>query len=167
MLEQSDLGAAMKAGMRHLASGVAVVATRGADGVPRAMTVTSVTSVSDAPASLLVCLNRTSNTYQNLSDSGLFSVSVLQQDQQAVSERCSSAPESQDRFSVGNWQDFQEGATPYLPDSLVSFLCRVSRKIDYGTHCIVIGDIEAVKLGQNDAAPLVYFRGTYTGIRGA
>lgn len=162
MVELGDLSAAMKAGMRHLAGGVAVVATRGANGIPRAMTVTSVTSVSDTPASLLVCLNRSSNTYQSLSGAELFSVNILQQEQQAVSELCSSTPENEDRFSAGGWQDHQEGAVPYLPDSLVSFLCRVSRRIDYGTHCIVIGDIEAVSFGEKNAGPLVYFRGGYT-----
>lgn len=163
MSEQLDLGSAMKAGMRHLAGGVAVVATRGADGTPKAMTVTSVTSVSDAPASLLVCLNRSSGAYQSLEGSELFSVNILSQSQQAVSERCSRTPEDGDRFSVGDWQDYKEDKVPYLADSLASFLCRVTRKIDYGTHCIVVGDIEAVVQGEKtDDKPLVYFRGAYT-----
>src|SRR5690554_6661089 len=106
MVEQQDLGNAMKAGMRHLASGVTIVATRGADGVPYAMTVTSVTSLSDAPASLLVCLNRSSATYQSLSDNDLFSVNILTEEQQVVSHRCASTPESGDRFSEGGWQDY-------------------------------------------------------------
>lgn len=124
MSEQLDLGSAMKAGMRHLAGGVAVVATRGADGAPKAMTVTSITSVSDAPASLLVCLNRSSGAYRSLEGSELFSVNVLSENQQAVSERCSRTPENGDRFSVGEWQNYQEAEVPYLSDSLVSFLCR-------------------------------------------
>lgn len=164
MSEQLDLGSAMKAGMRHLAGGVAVVATRGVDGAPKAMTVTSVTSVSDAPASLLVCLNRSSGAYQSLKSSELFSVNVLSESQQAVSERCARTPEDGDRFSVGDWQNHQAAGLPYLADSLVSFLCRVARKIDYGTHCIVVGDIEAVVQGEQDEKPLVYFRGGYTSI---
>lgn len=151
----------MKAGMRHLAGGVAVVATRGADGVPHAMTVTSVTSVSDAPPSLLVCLNRNSATYRSLDGVELFSVNLLQKNQQVVSERCAFTPERDDRFSVGGWQDYGDTGVPHLPDSLVSFLCRVSRKIDYGTHCIVVGDIEAVTVDESVDQPLVYLRGGY------
>lgn len=128
------------------------------------MTVTSLTSVSDAPASLLVCLNRSSGAYQSLESSELFSVNILSQDQQAVSERCSRTPEG-DRFEVGEWRNYQEAELPYLADSLASFLCRVSRKIDYGTHCIVVGDIEAVLQSDSTEQPLVYFRGGYTSTR--
>lgn len=162
MSEQLDLGSAMKAGMRHLAGGVAVVAARGADGAPAAMTVTSVTSVSDAPASLLVCLNRSSGAYRAVEGSELFSVNILSQAQQQISERCSRTPEDGDRFSVGEWRNYQEAEVPYLADSLASFLCRVTRKIDYGTHCIVVGDIEAVVQSGSEEQPLVYFRGAYT-----
>lgn len=151
----------MKAGMRHLASGVAIAATRGADGIPHAMTVTSITSVSDQPASLLVCLHRDSTTFKSLTSTDEFSISVLRRDQRDISDRCAFTPEDENRFIVGEWQDYGELRIPYLPAALACFVCRVTRKIDYGTHCIVVGDITDVLADRDQSEPLIYCRGDY------
>lgn len=161
MTDNNDIGSAMKAGMRHLASGVAIAATRGADGVPHAMTVTSITSVSDEPASLLVCLHRDSTTFKSLDSTELFSLSILRKDQQEISHRCAFTPDDEDRFVVGGWQNYGEQRLPYLPAALASFVCRITRKIDYGTHCIVVGDVMDVVAEQDQPDPLVYCRGEY------
>ncbi|MEX1031988.1 MAG: flavin reductase family protein [Cellvibrionaceae bacterium] len=164
MAESRDLGNAMKAGMRHLASGVAVIATRGGDAVPHAMTVTSITSVSDQPASLLVCLHRDSTTFKSLAGTDLFSINILRRDQENISDRCAFTPEDQDRFVFGDWKDFGEHQIPYLPSALAFFLCRVIRKVDYGTHCIVVGDIMEVIEDEKAAQPLIYCRGEYSSL---
>lgn len=161
MAEQPDLSNAMKAGMRHLASGVAVAATRGADGVPHAMTVTSVTSVSDQPPSLLVCFNRESATFKSLSTTDSFSVSLLRQEQENVSHRCAFTPDDEDRFGFGEWRNYGDQRIPYLDGALAVFLCRIARRIDYGTHCIVIGDIVEVITNGDGGEPLIYCRGEY------
>jgi flavin reductase len=161
MTESKDLGSAMKKGMRHLASGVAIAATRGADRIPHAMTVTSITSVSDQPPSLLVCLHRDSDTFKSLASTDLFSISVLRHDQQGISERCAFTPEGEDRFIAGEWQDYGDQGVPYIPAALASFICRITRKIDYGTHCIVIGDVMDVLADRDRPDPLIYCRGEY------
>lgn len=147
--------------MRHLASGVAVAATRGGDGVPHAMTVTSITSLTDQPPSLLVCLNRDSATYKSLASTDWFSINVLRQEQQNIADRCAFTPEEEDRFVVGEWQDYGENNIPYIPGALASFLCRVTRKVDYGTHCIVVGNITDVIADRGSDQPLIYCRGEY------
>lgn len=166
MAERQDLGSAMKAGMRHLASGVAIAATRGGDHVPHAMTITSITSLTDQPASLLVCLHRDSATFKSLASTDLFSVNLLRQDQKSIADRCALTPEEQDRFVVGEWQDYGERRIPYLPSALACFLCRVRQKIDYGTHCVVIGDITEVIVDEDEdaAQPLIYCRGEYSSL---
>ncbi|MGQ9425475.1 flavin reductase family protein [Gilvimarinus sp. F26214L] len=161
MTSRQHMGNAMKEGMRHLASGVAVAATRGGDGVPHAMTITSITSVSDEPASLLVCLHRESATCKSLDSTNQFSVSVLRQEQRGIADRCAFTPEDEDRFVVGQWQDYGEQRLPYLPYALATFICRVARKVDYGTHSIVIGEIVDVIVDPEGGQPLVYCRGTY------
>lgn len=151
----------MKAGMRHLASGVAVAAARGSDGIRHGMTVTSVTSVSDQPPSLLVCLHRESITFRSLDTTDFFSVSILKQAQEEISHRCAFTPDDEDRFSLGEWRDYGEQRIPYLHGALAVFLCRITRRIDYGTHCIIIGDIiDVIANGDNDQ-PLIYCRGEY------
>jgi flavin reductase (DIM6/NTAB) family NADH-FMN oxidoreductase RutF len=164
MKEEQQLGRAMKAGMRHLASGVAIAATRDAEGMAHAMTVTSVTSLTDQPPSLLVCLHRNSSMFKALAGTEFFSINLLRQDQAEISERCAFTPEDEDRFCVGEWREHGEYHIPYLDDALTCFLCRVSQKIDYGTHSIVIGDIVAVLAPGDGAQPLIYCRGEYRGL---
>ena len=76
--QEAELGMAMKMGMRRLASGVSVLSTRSDDGERHAMTVSSVTSVSDNPASLLVCVNKQVALEGHLSTPGTpFAINIL------------------------------------------------------------------------------------------
>lgn len=166
MIDHQDLAEGMRAGMRQLGSGVTVVATKSADGVSHAMTVTSMTSISDTPPSVLVCLHDDSTTQKSFASTDWFSVNILHKTQQAVSDRCAFTPENEDRFSVGQWNKVDEQA-PYLEDALANFFCKVTKKISYGTHTIIIGDIEkALTVDDEDAneinrEPLMYLRGDY------
>jgi flavin reductase (NADH) len=57
-MKNNNLGASMKLGMRLLLSGVSILTARMDYSELFAMTVSSVTYVSDNPASLLVCINK-------------------------------------------------------------------------------------------------------------
>lgn len=161
-MQEIELGQAMKEGMRRLASGVAVIAARGADGYRTAMTATSVTSVSDKPASLLVCVNRATSLHTVLEKGADFSVNVLASAQQDISNHCSRGDQGENRFSVGDWQASGEQETPYLNGSLVTFICRQSKTVTHGTHDIVIGEIERVLIAEaGEVDPLVYLNGGY------
>ncbi|MGH1471383.1 MAG: flavin reductase family protein [Cellvibrionaceae bacterium] len=161
MIDHQDLAEGMRAGMRHLASGVTVIATRSSDGVCHAMTVTSMTSISDDPPSLLVSLHDDSTTNKSFASTDRFSVNVLSKEQQAVSDRCAFTPEDEDRFLVGRWADKDGEGVPYLEGALANFICRVTQKISYGTHTIIIGDIEKAQSSSEDRSPLIYLRGGY------
>lgn len=160
-MNQTDLAKQMKEGMRHLASGVAIVATRDNDNNPFAMTVSSITSLTDTPPSLLICLHEVAQTYAVLRQVNSFSANILTQEQQDVSQCCAGEPQMARRFEVGNWGDHPELRLPYLKDSLSVFFCKVSQRIDYGTHMIVIGDIQSVQVAKAEQKPLVYCRGSY------
>ena len=157
----ADLAQQMKAGMRHLASGVAIVATRDSHGDPFAMTVSSITSLTDSPPSLLICLHEVAQTHAVLRQVDRFSANILTEAQQNVSQCCAAEPDMAQRFKVGNWAENLQLDLPYLQDSLSVFFCKVSQRIDYGSHMIVIGDIQAVEISAVDQAPLVYCRGQY------
>lgn len=159
-----DIALQMRLGMRHLASGVAIVATRDNSDNPFAMTVSSITSLTDTPPSLLVCLHEAAQTHAVLREVDLFTVSILADHQQSVSECCSAESEMADRFKVGNWCRQNNTQLPYLEDALAVFFCRVSQRTTYGTHMIVVGDIQSVMLSTEDLAPLVYCRGEYRGL---
>ncbi len=160
MTEKNRLAVAMKAGMRFLASGVTVVASRDKNDQAHAMTVTSTTSLSDDPASLLVCLHSDSMTCKSLTLGDDFSLNILNDQQADISQRCAFVPEDDNRLKLGAWQDFGENKTPYLSDGLVNFICEIKKTIHYGTHLIVIGDVKEVMVNENSEA-LLYYNGEY------
>ncbi|WP_299975140.1 flavin reductase family protein [uncultured Pseudoteredinibacter sp.] len=157
---EQDLGAAMKAGMRRLASGVAVVTCRDEESGRQAMTASSVTSVSDSPASLLVCVNKATTMAASLQPGVAFAVNILSADQQDISNACAGGEQGEGRFTIGQWQDNAE-QVPLLKGSQVSFSCKVDQVHSYGTHDIVIGQIDGVCLDNDQFAPLIYGDGGY------
>ena len=157
----TELAEQMKQGMRHLASGVAIVATRDLAGNPFAMTVSSITSLTVSQPSLLICIHEVAQTHTVLRQVNSFSANILSATQQDVSQTCAIEPDMKQRFAVGDWQDHADHKLPYLNDALSVFFCRISQRIDYGTHMIVIGDIQSVQVADKQLAPLVYCRGDY------
>jgi len=160
-MPNTQLAHLMKSGMRRLASGVCVLSTVTDDGQPFAMTVSSVTSVSDTPASLLVCINKQVSQQGHLSTLGnRFAVNILSREQQDVSNICAGRHQEKDRFSVGDWGTNADGV-PYLKDAQAVFFCRVDLASVYGTHHIVVGLIHEAIVGDGAVDPLVYVDGRY------
>lgn len=160
-MHSSDLAEAMKLGMRRLASGVCVLSTEAEEVGRFAMTATSVTSVSDTPPSLLVCINRNIALHEHLTTPGCgFAVNLLDADQREVSNLCAGFNGDVDRFSLGQWAPGHDNL-PYLADAQAAFFCRADQVTDYGSHRIVIARIEAVEVGELTVDPLVYVDGGY------
>ena len=158
-MSNKSVSEAMRIGMRRLASGVCVISAR-IVGEDFAMTASSVTSVSDNPASLLVCINKLVSKQEYFSTQGsVFEVNVLGEGHQAVSNLCAGREPRQDRFSLGDWQ--QNMPFPYLADAQVVFCCETDMFISYGTHQIVIARINSVQIGEIPFAPLLYADGKY------
>lgn len=165
-MQNNELGQLMKQGMRRLASGVSVLSARLEDGNPFVMTVSSVTSVSDNPPSLLVCINRQIQRHEELLPLGSsFVINLLANDQRDVSDLCAGRYPDKDRLSQGQWQ--QEGDWLFLADSQVSFLCHTDKTLSYGTHEILVGKIAQVKLHRQEVNPLIYSNGAYASLQGS
>lgn len=160
-MQNNSVAPLMKLGMRRLASGVCVLSTR-LDGNQRfAMTVSSVTSVSDSPASLLVCINQMVSQQGHLATLGnYFAVNVLSTDHKDVSNICAGREANRDRFEVGNWIEDETGL-PVLADAQAVFICQTDQVTTYGTHKIVIGAIHKVVLHGDTVDPLLYADGSY------
>lgn len=158
-MHEKPLSEAMKLGMRRLASGVCVIAAR--IGTEKfAMTASSVTSVSDSPASLLVCINKLVSQQEYFSTQGSkFSVNILGEEHEDISNLCAGREPGKDRFCLGNWHF--EKASPYLADAQAVFFCETDMFISYGTHQIVIAHIRQVRMGDVVFAPLLYANGSY------
>ncbi len=154
-----------KLAMRRLAASVSVLSTVDSDGKPFAITVTSVSSLSLEPPSLLVCINQHSAIHAPLVAKSPFCINILNQSQQAVSECCSRPPESDTRFSIGDWQTRDDGI-PFLRDAQANIFCMHDSAICYASHTIFIGQVTAVST-QGEVSPLIYLDGHYTTLQPA
>lgn len=153
----TELREAFLEGMSRAAATVNVITTAGAAG-RAGLTVSAMTSVSaDMPKPmLLVCINASSAGAAMLIDNGVFAVNVLGEGQAAVSDvfagRGSHRGEA--KFGCARWCAGTTGA-PLLEDALVSFDCRVSLHRLIGTHHVIFGDVEGVRLA-DPCRPLIY-----------
>jgi flavin reductase (DIM6/NTAB) family NADH-FMN oxidoreductase RutF len=160
-MQNNNLATSMKLGMRRLASGVCVLSTRLPQNQRFAMTVSSVTSVSDSPASLLVCINQLVSHQGHLATMGSqFAVNVLSTDHKQVSNICAGREPNRDRFEIGNWEEDETGL-PVLADAQAVFICETDQVTTYGTHKIIIGVIHNVILHGAEVDPLLYADGSY------
>lgn len=151
----------MREGMRRLASGVCVLSTLDGDRKRYAMTASSVTSLSDDPPSLLVCVNQATSMHQALECGGPFCVNLLSRDQLAVSVRCAGGDQGEGRFEVGSWCREPDCNLPYLEGAQAVFICAQDKCYAYGTHKILVGRIRSVLVSEGPVDPLIYLNGSY------
>jgi flavin reductase len=156
---------AYRDGMARIASAVHVIATDGPAG-RTGFTATAVTSISDAPPTLLVCLNRASASAARLVANGVFCVNTLAADQAGLAEDFAgrSGLHGEARFSHGVWTTLATGA-PLLEGALASFDCRLVEVRDIATHHVLVGEVEAVRIGTAGES-LVYLDRAYRSVTG-
>ena len=142
-------------GMSRVAGAVHVVTTDGAAG-RAGFTATAVTTVTDSPASLLVCVNTAARSAQALLANQVFCVNVLSAADLDLAAVFSGRTgiQGQDRFAHGHWETLATGS-PVLATSLVSFDCRISDARVVATHHVIIGEVSHIRLGQQNPA-LIY-----------
>lgn len=156
-----DLSQALREGMRRLASGVCIIAVKDAKLGRVAMTASSVTSVSDSPPSLLVCVNVNNNMVTSMQGNLYFSVNVLSASQDAISTLCAGGAQGEKRFEEGDWLADEDTGLPYLNDAEAVFFCEKEQVVRHGTHDIFIGNITRVLTNSDPVNPLIYLNGGY------
>ena len=152
--------ASFKAGMRHLAGGVCIVTSSSPDGRRAGMTATAVCAVSAEPPTLLVCVNRDTRSHDAIRGAGVFAVNVLDVLDQGLAHRFAGTVAGDARFDGACWTQLVTGA-PVLESALASFDCRIAQAVDVGTHRIVLGTVQALRLAPGTGKPLLYANGSY------
>jgi flavin reductase (DIM6/NTAB) family NADH-FMN oxidoreductase RutF len=153
-------GSAFRGGMRQLAGGVSVI-TAGAGSDRSGMTVTSVSSLSLDPPTLIVSVNRQSSTWPLLLRYRAFGINVLSAKQQDVALRFSGQGGVTGAARYGEEPVIiAETGAPLLANALAAFDCEAEEMIDRHSHAIVIGRVKAVRVTEGRAA-LLYWRGEY------
>lgn len=157
---QTVAGDVFREAMSRVAGHVQIIATAGKAGLGGA-TVTAVAPVSDAPPSLLVCLNSASSTLVLIRENGIFSVNALAAEHEPVARVFSGAGGlvGPQRFRTGDGWSLS-GRLPRLDHALAYAECVVTDMTLVGSHVVLIGRVEVATAGP-DPAPLLYHRRGY------
>lgn len=124
------------------------------------MTVTSVTSLSMDPPSLLMCLNQLALIHDIMLESRYFNVNVLRVGQQEMANDFAGRLPHEERFKNVQW-GFDDSNVPILKDAHSVLSCRKSAALPFGTHTIIVGVVERVLL-DSECQPLMYHEGSYS-----
>lgn len=154
-----------KEGMKLLTGAVTIVATSGKYG-KGGLTATAICSVSDAPPTLLVCINKSNEIIDIINNNKSFSVNILSYKHKNLANRFAGFIKGvslEERFDEGNWS-IQNNSSPILQDALVSFDCNWKTSIQEGSHYIILGEIKKVHMG-TEGNPLLYFNRNYSEIK--
>ncbi|MBX5492867.1 MAG: flavin reductase [Chloroflexi bacterium] len=144
----------------RFASGVAVVTTRGAEGL-HGLTVSSFCALSLQPPLVLVCIDRLAQSADLIAASGGFGVSVLGGRQQLLADRFAGrGPLVNRRFDGVPYFVARSGA-PLLRDSLAWLDCTLVGEHPGGDHVIFVGQVEAAGTGAASTALVYWNRAFY------
>jgi flavin reductase len=153
-------GKMFREGMSNFVAAVSVVTTDGPAG-KAGFTATAVCSVSDAPPTLLVCLNRKSGSGPILQANQVFCVNTLSGEDEPVSDmfagRTGAVKDA--RFVTGIWSTLKTGA-PVLDSAVAAFDCRVVEIRTMGSHNVIFGAVVDVRLNAANPA-LIYHNRAY------
>jgi flavin reductase len=146
--------------MSRLGAAVHVVTTDGPAG-KTGFTATAVVSVSDSPATLLVCLNRGATSMPIMRENGVFCVNTLRAGDELIADTFAGRTKvaRDQRFNIGTWSTLATGS-PVLMGAVVALDCRVIEVKAVASHDIYFGVVEAIHLGPPGAA-LVYHDRAY------
>jgi cob(II)yrinic acid a,c-diamide reductase len=141
--------------MARFAGHVHVVTTDGPAG-RRGTTVIAACSVSDDPATVLVCLMRGNPNNDLYIKNGVFALNTLGTQHEALANAFSGLERlsQEERFARGEWDTISTGA-PTLADAAVVFDCEIIEARDMATHRVLFGKVTGLRIGDK-VRPLIY-----------
>jgi flavin reductase len=148
--------------MSRLCAAVNVITTDGPGG-QAGFTASAVCSVTDAPPTLLVRLNRGASASPTVHANGVLCVNVLSEGQHEISNLFGGKTPMLQRFAAARWAQTASGA-PRLEGALVAFDCRIVNAVDVGTHAVMFCQVIGIHEGALRNA-LLYYGRAYHGLR--
>ncbi|HWD11769.1 flavin reductase family protein [Pseudochrobactrum sp. sp1633] len=153
--------------MSQFAGAVNIVTTNGSAG-RRGLTLSAGCSVSDNPATILICLQRVHTDNLMFIENGVFAFNVLHAGQQDLAEAFAGRNKltMEERFALGEWDEMVTGS-PVLKGALASFDCKVISCQDHATHHVLFGEVlnlrqtSVEQLQEDTAEALVYLNRSY------
>lgn len=148
--------------MARLGSSVCIVTTKGDAGLC-GITVSAVCSVTDTPATVMVCINRKSAMNAIFKSNGHMGINVLGADQQHIAMQFAGKTDVSmaQRFESDDWHS--SGRLPRLVNAAATLNGDIIQSLDIGTHTIFFVTIARIYLNDNPSA-LVYFNRQFHGL---
>jgi 3-hydroxy-9,10-secoandrosta-1,3,5(10)-triene-9,17-dione monooxygenase reductase component len=137
-------------------TGVTIVTTRDADGMPVGMTANSFNSVSLEPPIILWSIARTARSCKAFVEARFWNVHVLSVEHEALSRRF--ACQGADKFAG---LETEEGLAPIplLRGCSARFQCEAQHAYEAGDHVVLFGRV--IGFDQSDRPPLLWVAGNY------
>ncbi|MEV4597001.1 flavin reductase family protein [Amycolatopsis sp. NPDC049253] len=151
-----------KAALGSFAASVNVITLWDAAGRPLGMTATAFSSVSVDPLMILVCVNRSTRTYERIAETRRFGVNILGSPAREISDHC--ARPGADKALPEEWLTRREGwHSPALSGALAFLDCEIDQDVHAGTHAVLIATVGGIGLSSAlpHHEPLLHFRGSY------
>ncbi|MCG2623694.1 flavin reductase [Arthrobacter sp. I2-34] len=141
--------------MAHLPAAVSIITTDGPHG-RIGITVSAVCSVTDAPPTLLVCVNRRSAAHDIFRSNGKVCINVLSGDGEELARHFSgmTGVSMEERFAWNIWDDEQE--VPVLSDAHVKVIGTIEGMAGQGSHSVLFIKVDRVAVNESSHG-LVYF----------
>ena len=148
-----------KLALRDLVYPVCIISGKDSKDNCYAITISSVTSVSFDPPSILACINKDSLFSQILVEDHELNLSFLKSNQKEIANICSL---NKERFDNNFWN--YESNTPFITDAQSAITTKISKIFDHGTHKIIIMNVKKVIYKNNKIDPLLYGNQKYLNI---
>ncbi|MER5789289.1 flavin reductase [Streptomyces sp. NPDC001980] len=141
--------------MAHLPAAVNILTTDGPNG-RCGITLSAVCSVTDAPPTVLVCVNRSSAMHDVFKANGRVGLNVLGGEQQELALHFAGATKvpMAERFTWDIWDRTQD--VPVLKNALVTAVGTIKHTVPTGSHSVLFVEIEQIRT-RSGGQSLVYF----------
>jgi len=146
--------------MARLGAAVNIITTKGPEG-DTGFTASAVTSVTDDPATILVCMNRSSSQHGIFLQAGNLCVNILTHEDEDLSPIFAGKDNlpMAARFARAKWLRLATGA-PALESAAAALDCKITQVVDIGTHSVLFCTVQAIHLGHKTSG-LVYHGRAY------
>ncbi len=155
-VEPTDTQKAFRQAMAHLGAAVNVITTAGPHG-RCGITASAVCSVTDAPPTVLACLNRSSALHAIFERNRHVCINVLPAEHELLARHFAGLTglPMERRFDLPVW-DRGERDVPVLRDALASVQGTIAEMKDVGSHSVMFIEATSIRV-RDDGDSLIYF----------
>ena len=155
---------AFREAMAHLGAAVNIITTDGPGG-KCGFTASAVCSLTDDPATVLVCMSRTSKQNAAFKENGVACINTLTAKQQDLSDIFAGRRNLSmaERFASARWSTLATGAA-VLGEALLSLDCRIVQSNEFGTHSLFVCRVVALTPAREESA-LIYFARSFHAVQ--